>query len=847
MHFTVAKRIAIVLALMLLISTVSGAVFFSALTKVTNTIDHLLQFEQPIAAAANELEINAVESVLATTKYLNNQNPKYRKRLVDSAKDFDKVYANYMQLVSNQKGQQLGEQINQTYQQIKNLSLDIMDNIDANKKLFSEYTKYAKKTEDLLEDHLLPSISIETPQALKKIQLIQKISFDFGEVNYSLANYLHTLNQAHQQLMRENFDKFRIFLADFLSLPISPAQQKIALAIEQAFELTMQNADKRIAGSIALQNKVNDLITLRTKIDKQLDEGLQLLTSSQLNLAKTTTKQSLSSAYTTVIFIIPLLALLGISSAAYIVGSIRKSIRQLSDATAAFFQGDLSYRIALQGNDEFTDLSRHFNQMAERLEKNTVSKRLLEQSEVKLQKTNARLIEEVNGQYHAQKAIERMAHYDVLTDMPNRRLFQERLQQAILEAQLKNESIAVLLMDLNRFKEINDTLGHQYGDDLLQQLAKRLRDLSRESDTPARLGGDEFSILMLATDADGASQAAELILQEIKKPFSLREINVEISASIGISVFPAHGKNSSDLMRCADIAMYAAKGGSDGYSLYEAEHDQNTAERLSLVRDLNGAAARNELLLHYQPLVSMVSNQVSSAEALVRWKHPTRGLLMPNEFIALAEKSGAIIPITYWVLEEVIRQCSVWVAAGMNIPVAVNISALCLHDKNLPLKIGELLQRYQLPTNKLHLEITESSIMADPDSAMSLLDRLNDMGISLAIDDFGTGYSSLSYLSHLPVHNIKIDKSFVMGMIGNPNNETIVRSTIDLGHNLQLKVTAEGVEDEQHLAMLVSFGCDIMQGYYFSRPLAVDDFVLWMQKSNWVQIRAQTNDNAKVL
>lgn len=847
MRFTIAKRIGIVLAMMLLISAVSGIIFFTALTKATNTTEHLLQVVQPISAATNKLEINAVKSALDTTKYLNNQNPKYRKDLVDSTKDFDKNYANFMRLASNQESKQLGEEINQTYLQIKNISLDIMDNADANKKLFSKYSDYAKKTDDLIEEHLLPSISIETPQALKKIQLIQMISFDFGEVKHYLANYLHTLNQAHQQPMWENVDKLRIFLADFRSLPISSAQKKTALAIEQTFELTMQNADKIIVGSIALQNKVNDLTTLRIKMDKQIDEGLQLLTSNQLKLANTTTKQSLSSAYNTAIFIVPLLALLSISCTAYIVSSIRKSIRPISDATSAFFLGDLSHRIALQGNDEFTDLSRHFNQMAERLEKTTVSKQRLELSETKLNKTNARLVEEVNGQYHAQKAIEHMAHYDVLTDMPNRRLFQHRLQEAILEAHFKNESIAVLLMDLNRFKEINDTLGHQYGDDLLQQLAKRLRDLSRESDTPARLGGDEFSILMLATDANGASQAAELVLQEIKKPFSLGEINVEITASIGISIFPTHGKDSSDLMRCADIAMYAAKGGSVGYSLYEAEHDQNTTERLSLVRDLNGAAMRNELLLHYQPLVNMVSSHVSSAEALVRWKHPTRGLLMPNEFIELAEKSGAIIPITYWVLEEVIRQCSIWVAAGINIPVAVNVSALCLHDKNFPLKIGKLLQRYQLPANKLQLEITESSIMTDPDSAMILLYRLSDMGVYLAIDDFGTGYSSLSYLSNLPVNSIKIDKSFVISMIGNPNNETIVRSTIELGHNLQLKVTAEGVEDKQHLAILGSFGCDVMQGYYISRPLAADDFVLWLQTSSWAQTIDITSGNANVV
>jgi len=426
------------------------------------------------------------------------------------------------------------------------------------------------------------------------------------------------------------------------------------------------------------------------------------------------------------------------------------------------------------------------------------------------------------------------AQHDALTDLPNRTLLHDRLQQVLHHAPPPqpggdSASVALLLMDLDRFKEINDTFGHHHGDQLLRQVGGRLCAALRATDTVARLGGDEFAVLLPATDAQGAGAVAGTLVRTLEEPFILEGYSVSIGASIGIALAPEHGQDATTLLRRADVAMYTAKRATSGYAVYIAAQDQYSPERLGLVGELRRAIEQDQLVLYYQPKVYLRTGRLDSVEALVRWQHPVRGIVPPDQFIPLAEHTGLITSLSHWVLTAALRQCRAWRDAGLGIRVAVNLSARLLQDEHLVDSIVELLQTWGVTPDLLQVEVTESAVMADPTRALQILTRLHDMGIRIAIDDFGTGYSSLAYLKKLPADEIKIDKSFVRDMNGNADDVTIARSVIDLGHNLGLSVVAEGVEDRVVWDQLVEMGCDLAQGYYLSRPIPAAALASWVR------------------
>lgn len=449
-------------------------------------------------------------------------------------------------------------------------------------------------------------------------------------------------------------------------------------------------------------------------------------------------------------------------------------------------------------------------------------------------------------QKRTERAVQHLAYYDTLTDLPNRTLLQDRLQQAILAAKRDKKTLALLVMDLDRFKEINNILGHHYGDLVLQQVGPRLREVLRESDTVARLGGDEFAVLLLSIGLDGAILTAEKILRHFLTPFVVDCLSLEVGTSIGISLFPEHGDDANTLLRRADMAMYEAKQQSTGYAVYSPQHERHNSSHLILMGDLRHAIDRNELFLQYQPKIDLRNRSIIGVEALVRWQHPSRGTVPPDQFIPLSEQGGLIKPLTLWVLKAALSQCHAWHQAGLKLSVAVNLSARNLQDPQLPDQVARLLQAYDLGPGWLHLEITESVIMADPTRAMEILNQLSKMEIHLSIDDFGTGYSSLGYLKKLPVDEIKIDKSFVKEMAVEKDDAMIVRSTIDLAHNLGLKVVAEGIETQEIYDRLVALGCDAAQGYYISRPVSPADLLGWLADSPWASKKSASEDELQI-
>jgi diguanylate cyclase (GGDEF)-like protein/PAS domain S-box-containing protein len=437
-------------------------------------------------------------------------------------------------------------------------------------------------------------------------------------------------------------------------------------------------------------------------------------------------------------------------------------------------------------------------------------------------------LQDVTERTMAAQVLRRQALHDGLTGLPNRTLLNDRMRQALQRSQTSGDPVALLLMDLDQFKEVNDALGHDHGDRLLIEMSRRLQRVLRDIDTIARLGGDEFAVLLtINADERGALAVAARVRESLEEAFQLGGISVQTSASIGVALYPDHASDAETLAQRADVAMYTAKRSGGGIALYSPEHDQSSVRRLALLGELRSAIEDDQLLLHYQPTLDLRTGYVRTVEALVRWQHPEHGLMPPAEFIELAEVSGTIHLLTRWVITTAIRQLVEWQRHGLELAVAVNLSVRNLYEPELVPWLAGVLAQFGVDAKSLEFEITESELMDDPLLAMEVLGRLKALGVATSIDDFGTGYSSLSYLKHLPIDQLKIDRSFVGNMVHDESDLTIVRSTIDLSHNLGLVVVAEGVEDPETLHLLAQLGCDRAQGYVLSRPVPATDLEAW--------------------
>ena len=444
----------------------------------------------------------------------------------------------------------------------------------------------------------------------------------------------------------------------------------------------------------------------------------------------------------------------------------------------------------------------------------------------------------------AQEAqLQHQALHDNLTGLPNRALLHDRLNHSLDLAQRMGEPMALLLLDLDRFKDVNDTLGHQVGDLVLTEVAGRLNKAIRSSDTIARLGGDEFAILLPAvSDLERARRVAERITEALLDPFRVIEgLELEVGVSIGIALYPEHADEGGKLLQCADVAMYTAKTDQLGIALYDHGKDHHSVRHLTLTGELRHAIDEGLLSFHYQPKIDIKSEFVVSVEALARWIHPVHGNVPPDEFILHAERTGLIGDLTRWAFDTALKDLVNWQQKGFDLSIAINLSARNLHEEGLPDMLDGMIRDYGVEPDRLVLEITESAIMIDPERAMEVVERLADLGFMLSIDDFGTGYSSLSYLRRLPVQELKIDQSFVAQMDESDGDLVIVRSTIDLAHNLGLTVVAEGIESGGHITLLRELGCDVGQGFHISQPLRESELTQWLENSDWhVATRSDT-------
>jgi diguanylate cyclase (GGDEF)-like protein len=423
--------------------------------------------------------------------------------------------------------------------------------------------------------------------------------------------------------------------------------------------------------------------------------------------------------------------------------------------------------------------------------------------------------------------VRRLAATDDLTGLPNRRQFHQRLTDVLEAARAREVSVALLLIDLDRFKELNDTLGHRAGDLLLGQIGPRLRAVLRSGDEIARLGGDEFAVLL--ADAADAEPVGRRIGRALEESFTIDGIDVRVGASIGIAVFPDHGDDADTLVQRADVAMYQAKAARSGHAFYERERDRHSRERLELIGELREAIGTEQLVLHYQPKLDLASGEVRDVEALVRWMHPTRGLLAPGAFVPLAEQTGVMGALTNHVLDAALAQVARWYERVLDLSVAVNVSAETLLDEGWVVDVSSALVRHGVPASRLRIEITEDALVGDPDRALRVVESLVATGCGVSLDDFGTGYSSLSLLKHLPVDELKIDRGFVRDLLTDSADAAIVRSVIDLGGRFGARTVAEGVEDEATLRRLADDGVTLAQGFHIARPLPAAELEAWLE------------------
>ena len=513
-----------------------------------------------------------------------------------------------------------------------------------------------------------------------------------------------------------------------------------------------------------------------------------------------------------------LLALTVLGALVFIVGSIVTARRITQPLTALaktaelLEKGDYSEVIQLSSHDEIGHLGRTFDRMRE-----AISER--------------------------EHKISKLAYWDELTQLPNRAFFTDQLLKFADNYKKNKQTFSVLMLDLDRFKHVNDVLGHSAADNLLTGVAYRLKaNCKGENDIVARLGGDEFGIILANTNAVLALEVARRLQLALEAPVALNDSFVDLSAGVGIANYPEHTQDIELLLSRAEIAMYAAKNSPSAISVYHVDLDVANEENLSLVSEIRHAVEQDQLSLYVQPKIDFASGKLIAVEALIRWNHPERGLIFPDMFIPFAEQTGHISKITYWMLRETARYGALWQKQGLDMTLAVNLSARDLIDIELPNKLKEILAEHNLSTHSLSLEITESSIMDDPARALDTVQRIAKMGIQLSIDDFGTGYSSLAYLKRLPVSELKIDKSFVMNIEQDHNDVTIVKSTIELGHNLGLKVVAEGIENKNVWNILKAMGCDYGQGYFMSKPMPANKLLDWSQQWSQKAILATVED-----
>lgn len=634
-------------------------------------------------------------------------------------------------------------------------------------------------------------------KTLPELESIRTISGDLKQLElnaYSLYGLTLSSEAFENQFVR-SMASIRRDLAEISDDDPELSQALDAFAAQlQAIHTTMTRA------SIDWDQARLDLSALSSSssaITQHIDQHIHMLaTSAQKNSNAIIEKISLAG---TLLFgLILVIGAVAVLAYFHSRKEIAQPIMALSSAANRITEGDFNTAITINKHDEIGNLASTFNHMQHGIKKR-------------------------------EERIIRHAHYDDLTGLARSGLMTNRLNAAIEQADKNNSSLCLVLIDLLRFKDINNAFGHAHGDAVLKEVATRMLNYVQNPDQLARTNGDKFLLLLENTEELASASYTAKLIKQLTQTIEIDDTSLRLSVCSGIVSYPNHGTDASDLLRLADVAMNQARTSLSDVAIFQHGNDQSHLRQLTIIRDLRSAIETDQLMLFYQPKIDAKTHKLIGAEALIRWIHPELGFMPPDEFIPIAERSGNVGLITDWVLRKAIEQGKLWHESGLPIKMSVNLSAIDLLNPDLPKLIIGLLEQHQLAPSQLVLEITESTVLRDTDLALSLLNQLREAGINLSIDDYGTDFSSLAKLRELPVQELKIDKSFVMNMASNDNDTVIVKSTIDLGHNMGLRITAEGVEDQTTLDLLHDLGCDEIQGYFISKPLSIQDFSRWVE------------------
>jgi diguanylate cyclase (GGDEF)-like protein len=757
-----------------------------------------LSIEENARASVNEqLEIG--ERVFISLLKQNGENLSQEARILAADYGFRQAIASgdYLTILSALSNQQarVGADIALFYS-VQNDTLDITGKLssDVIKPSIIKLIAHAQENEKMRDYAIFDHHPYQLVAAPVKAPLtIGWVVMGF-KINNSLAEQLNQLSNLEVTFLNKSADSDWITTASTLKMD---SAEKLIRSSMVTLDSEVQNSEV-IIGKTAYGMRYVPIFndqdqSLYAVLERSIDDLKAPYERLQLTLIVLTILSVLVLAITIL----------------YLSKLITKPITDLAKVAKKLEDGNYDLAINSDRADELGNLSRSFGSMSA-----AISSR--------------------------EKSIRKLAYYDELTQLPNRASFILQLSKTLQAAEKSQSQLTILVLNLDRFKQINNILGHDAGDEMLRMVAARiLASTMNPNDFVARIGGDQFALLLPETSPEQGLSFTTVLLKALESPILINQQSVDLNASIGIASYPDHAQSEAQLLTRAEMAMYRGKAISSGAAIFDKSYDLNNTTNLSLASELKVALAENQLQMYVQPKIDFASAKVSSLEALVRWKHPEKGYIFPDQFIPFAEQTGFIQQISLWMLNEAARNISLWQQQAVQIPIAINISTRDLIDQDLPNKIEAIFKSHHLDCNAIVLEITESSIMDDPVRALATLDKLAAMDIALSIDDFGTGYSSLTYLKRLPVSELKIDQSFIFKMAQDDSDKKIVQSTIDLGHNLGLKVVAEGVEDLLAWGLLRAMGCDFGQGYYMARPMPANDFIAWL--AQWEQSEIYRN------
>ncbi|MCH7836932.1 MAG: EAL domain-containing protein [Chloroflexi bacterium] len=812
-NLTIGWKLSIGFGVLLLLLVITGLIIDRSLRTIDANLSKITEVEEPESAAASEMEINLIGTGFAVFGYLNDRDPQYLQRIEDDGQDFAQFQQQYHKLSSGHQEQNLAADVERGYERFTALADTLISIEDEQAVKMEAFLANLDEMEVILDDNVQASLSLNDPVASQKLHASHELEVSANSIAKDLGNYLRTHQEKYAERVYADERNFDRYAAVYEGLDLSLQERQWSEQLHDLFDESATLAKEIIELDKEQALVLADFVTVRRVMGTFLDE-IQALTYAGLAAAKDEANSSIISAQGALLTVLIGSFVVGGGMAFAIGRGITKPIRKLVAGAEEIGSGNLAHRIDVDTHDEIGELAVAFNLMAANLATTTASRNELDK--------------EITERKRAEETIKHQAYYDELTGLPNRRLFEDQLDRALAQARRKHQRLVVMFLDLDRFKTVNDTVGHNVGDELLQSAGKRLTNLLRDGDTVARMGGDEFTILLPEVDREeDILDVARRILDSFRQPWTLGRSEFVVTASIGIAVWPNDGHDGAALLKNADMAMYRAKDqGRDNFQLYSPAMNAEVAARLVLEKELRRALRNEEFVVYYQPQQDIRTGQIVGVEALVRWQHPERGLILPGEFIAVAEESELIVRLGEWVLRTACTQAKAWQDAGLPpLRMAVNFSARQFQHGNPIATFASVLTDTGLDPKYLELEITERVAMSDVRLAMKILSDLRDLGVRIALDDFGIGHSSLAYLKRFPIDALKIDQSFIRDLTTDPDSKAIAATIIAMAHNLNHTVIAEGVETEEQLAFLREQECDEFQGYLLSRPVPADELL----------------------